>query len=99
MLDEVLDLTGGAGSRIFLFSDRQTLAAAGNDPLKAQWINGKGEINHAKWGIASGCFFVRLRAVFLRPGLISHDAPRTAKVKVGRGPPRTHPLTAALWIK
>jgi hypothetical protein len=44
MLDEILDLTGGAGSRIFLFSDRQTLAAAGNDPLKAQWINGKGEL-------------------------------------------------------
>jgi hypothetical protein len=44
MLDEVLDLTGGAGSRIFLFTDQQTLAAAGNDPLKAQWINGKGEL-------------------------------------------------------
>ena len=44
MLDEVHDLTGGAGSRIFLFSDRETLAAAGNDPLKAQWINGKGEL-------------------------------------------------------
>jgi hypothetical protein len=45
MLDEVMDLTGGAGSRIFLFSDRQTLAAAGNDPLKAQWINGRGELS------------------------------------------------------
>ncbi len=44
MLDEILDLTGGVGSRIFLLSDQQTLAAAGNDPLKAQWINGKGEI-------------------------------------------------------
>jgi len=44
MLDEVLDLTGGLGSRIFLFTDQQTLAAAGNDPLKAKWINGKGEI-------------------------------------------------------
>jgi hypothetical protein len=44
MLDEVLDLTGGAGSRIFVFTDQQTLATAGNDPLKAQWINGKGEL-------------------------------------------------------
>jgi Replication-relaxation len=44
MLDEVLDLTGGAGSRIFLFTDQQTLAAAGGDPLKAKWINGKGEL-------------------------------------------------------
>jgi hypothetical protein len=44
MLDEVLDLTGGAGSRIFLFTDQETLAAANNDPLKAQWINGKGEL-------------------------------------------------------
>jgi hypothetical protein len=44
MLNELDDLTGGAGSRIFVFTDQQTLAAAGNDPLKARWINGKGEI-------------------------------------------------------
>jgi hypothetical protein len=44
MLDQVHDLTGGAGSRIFLFTDRETLAAADGNPLKARWINGKGEI-------------------------------------------------------
>ena len=44
MLDEVLDLTEGRGSRFFLFTDQETLKAADGDPLKAKWINGKGEI-------------------------------------------------------
>jgi hypothetical protein len=43
-----------------------------------------------------GRFFVRLVAVFLRPGLISESAPRAAKVKVCRRQPPEAALEATL---
>lgn len=44
MLDAAQRVTNGAGTRFLLFTDRETLAAADGDPLRARWINGKGEI-------------------------------------------------------
>jgi len=41
----VLDITGGRGSRFFLFTDQETLRAAGGNLLKAAWINGKREVS------------------------------------------------------
>jgi len=42
MLAALKEITGGAGSNLFLFTDRATLAAA-PDVLTLEWINGKGE--------------------------------------------------------
>jgi hypothetical protein len=76
MVAAVKDLTGDAGSNLFLFTDRETLAAS--DPLTIEWVSSTAELVWLVEGPGRGSFTgPRCNHLFVR--LVDFDGAKKAK--------------------